>query len=381
MTAPTAPAAPPELIIGAQRITHQLPGIDPFIFGVYHQDSYPAGNGQLGPDAALLQGREIGMDFSRQDGWSMYHGDSVPGFPAHPHRGFETVTIVRQGLVDHADSLGATARYGEGDVQWLTTGSGVQHGEMFPLVHQDQANTLDLFQLWLNLPGKRKMAPPDFTMFWASDIPHFVQTDAQGRQVDVEVIAGDYQPLRNVNGADGANGADAAPPPAVRALRPPADSWASEPGADVAIWIVRLPAGARLTLPPASAQARRALYLTTGRSLAVGGVGFDQPVMVEVRPDQPAPLHNPGADPIEVLVLQGRPIAEPVAARGPFVMNSEAELVQAIRDYQRTEFGGWPWPTAAHTHGLSGRFAQHPDGRVERPSDVATATSGVGAAG
>ena len=226
MTAPTAPAAPPELIVGAQRITHQLPGIDPFIFGVYHQDSYPAGNGQLGPDAALLQGREIGMDFSRQDGWSMYHGDSVPGFPAHPHRGFETVTIVRQGLVDHADSLGATARYGEGDVQWLTTGSGVQHGEMFPMVHADQANTLDLFQLWLNLPAKRKMAPPDFTMFWASDIPHFVQTDAQGRQVDVEVIAGDYLPLPNV---DGANGADAAPPPTVRALRPPADSWASEP--------------------------------------------------------------------------------------------------------------------------------------------------------
>ena len=350
----------PPLIVGAQPIGNQLPGIDPFIFGVYHQDNYPAGNGQLGPDAALLQGRDIGMDFSSQDGWSMYHGDAVPGFPAHPHRGFETVTIVRQGLVDHADSLGATARYGQGDVQWLTTGSGVQHGEMFPLVHEDKDNTLDLFQLWLNLPAKRKMAPPDFTMFWAQDIPRAVHADGSGPGSEVEVIAGDYRPVPT-------NG-QAPAPTTVKALQPPADSWASEPGADVAIWIVRLTPSASLTLPPASATARRALYLTTGRALRVGGHGFDQPVMVEVRADQPAPLHNPGADTIEVLVLQGQPIGEPVAARGPFVMNSQQELTQAIRDYQRTEFGGWPWPTAAHTHGTAERFAQHPDGRVERPA-------------
>ncbi len=353
------PSASPTLILGAQPIGNQLPGIDPFIFAVYHQDKYPAGNGELAPDAALLQGREIGADFSGQQGWSMYHGDRVPGFPAHPHRGFETVTIVRQGLVDHADSLGATARYGEGDVQWLTTGSGVQHGEMFPLVHQDKPNTLDLFQLWLNLPAKRKMAPPDFTMFWAHDIPRVVQTDAQGRRSEVEVIAGDYAALP-VSGH--------AAPDVVKALRPPADSWASEPGADLAIWIVRLDPGASLTLPPASPVARRALYLTTGRALRVGEHAFDQPVMVEVRADQPAPLHNPGDEAVEVLVLQGKPIGEPVAARGPFVMNTQQELVQAIQDYQRTEYGGWPWPTRAHTHGQSERFAQHPDGRVEKPA-------------
>ena len=347
------------IILGAQALDRQLPGIDPFIFGAYHQDHYPKGNGQLGPDPALLKGRDMGMDFGRQDGWSMYHGDDVPGFPAHPHRGFETVTIVRKGLVDHADSLGATARYGEGDVQWLTTGSGVQHGEMFPMVHEDKDNLLDLFQIWLNLPAKRKMASPDFTMFWAGDIPHVVTTDSAGKRSEVEVIAGDYAPV---------NVAQSGGQALAKALTPPSDSWASEPGADVAIWIIRMEPGAALTLPAASATARRALYLTSGDTLSVDGQAFNQKVMVEVRADQPAPLMNHGSEVIEVLLLQGKPIGEPVAAHGPFVMNSQQEIRQAMQDFQRTEYGGWPWPTRAHTHGKAKRFAQHPDGRVETPT-------------
>lgn len=342
------------LIVGAQALQGPMPGIDPFIFGAYHQDHYPAGNAQLGVDPALLRGREIGMDFSGQDGWSMYHGEAVPGFPTHPHRGFETVTIVRKGLVDHADSLGATARYGQGDVQWLTTGRGVQHAEMFPLVHQDQPNTLDLFQLWLNLPARKKMVPADFTIFWADQIPHWASTDAAGRRAEVEVVAGDFAPV------DGSA--------VVKALPPPGDSWAAEPEADVAIWIVRLAPGASLTLPAATPEARRAVYLTTGNALVVGEHHFDQRVMVEVRANQTAPLHNPSDAWVEVLVLQGKPIAEPVAQHGPFVMNTQAELVQAVHDYQRTQFGGWPWPSHSHTHGKAERFAQYPDGRVEKPA-------------
>src|SRR5690606_32160669 len=224
------------LILGAQPLGAQMPGIDPFIFAAYHQDHYPRGNGRLGPDSALLRGRDIGMDFSGQDGWSMYHGEAVPGFPAHPHRGFETVTIVRKGLVDHADSLGATARYGEGDVQWLTTGSGVQHAEMFPLVHEARENTLDLTQIWLTLPARPKLAPPDSTTLWAHTSPRVLEVDAEGRRAEVEVIAGDYAP------------ADAEAQGAI-ALQPPRHSWAAEPDADVAIWIVRLDPGARLSLP------------------------------------------------------------------------------------------------------------------------------------
>jgi redox-sensitive bicupin YhaK (pirin superfamily) len=104
---------------------------DPFLFTVHHIDQFPKGNEQLGP-AASLAGRDIGRDFSGRDGWRMYHGDVVPGFPQHPHRGFETVTIVRSGYIDHSDSLGATARFGMGDVQWLTAGAGVVHSRCFP---------------------------------------------------------------------------------------------------------------------------------------------------------------------------------------------------------------------------------------------------------
>ena len=127
--------------------------VDPFLFCAWHDDAYPQGDGEFGPKDSLA-GRDIGQDFSRKDGWSMYHGDTVPGFPAHPHRGFETVTFVREGFIDHSDSLGATARFGRGDVQWLTAGAGIVHSEMFPLLKPDASNRLELFQIWVNLPAK-----------------------------------------------------------------------------------------------------------------------------------------------------------------------------------------------------------------------------------
>src|SRR5258708_2033417 len=135
---------------------------DPFLFCVHHVDAYPAGNETLGP-ATPLEGRDLGSDFSRKDGWSMYHGLATPAFPPHPHRGFETVTIVRLGFIGHADSLGATARFGAGDVQWLTAGSGIVHSEMFPLPERTRPNPLELFQIWLNLPARSKLVRPHFS--------------------------------------------------------------------------------------------------------------------------------------------------------------------------------------------------------------------------
>jgi redox-sensitive bicupin YhaK (pirin superfamily) len=323
---------------------------DPFLFCVYHDDAYPRANPDMGP-AATLAGRDIGQDFSRRDGWSMYHGEKVPGFPAHPHRGFETVTIVRKGLVDHADSLGAAARYGQGDVQWLTTGKGVVHSEMFPLLEDARSNPLELFQIWLNLPARSKMSAPHFTMFWSQDIPRRVVRDAAGRVTEIAVIAG----ALSVDGE------------AVRALAPPPDSWAAGQDSDIAIWTLRMAPGAAWLMPEARSGTGRHLYLFKGGPVTVDGREIGGPSNVELRPDVAVPLVN-GAAESEFLLLQGRPIDEPVAQHGPFVMNTREELVQAFADFQRTRFGGWPWGDPAPVHGRDpARFAKHPDGRLDRP--------------
>jgi quercetin 2,3-dioxygenase len=321
---------------------------DPFLFCVYHEDAYPRGNAVLGPDASL-SGRTLGQDFAGKDGWRMYHGRTVPGFPAHPHRGFETVTIMRSGYIDHADSLGAAARFGSGDVQWLTAGQGVVHSEMFPLLNSRASNPLELFQIWLNLPKRSKMAQPYFTMLWSEDIPREVITDPRGAITEVTYIAG----------------APAAAAPA-RSQRPPPDSWASDPDAQLAIWTIRLSAGSRWTLPAAGTRhPRRTLYFFKGDTLVIDGQTIPVRSAIEVDADQAVELIN-GAAPSELLMLQGRPIGEPVAQHGPFVMNTEQELKQAYADYHRTHFGGWPWPHEAPVHGADrGRFARHADGRVE----------------
>src|SRR5262245_40099018 len=101
-----------DAILSTAPLGFQWKVADPFLFCVHHDDHYPAGNDRMGP-LASLDGRNMGQDFEGKDGWRMYHGEIVPGFPQHPHRGFETVTVVRRGLLDHSDSMGATARYGD----------------------------------------------------------------------------------------------------------------------------------------------------------------------------------------------------------------------------------------------------------------------------
>jgi quercetin 2,3-dioxygenase len=334
-----------DLVLETVPLGFPWPTSDPFLFCVHHDDAYPAGNDLLGP-AASLAGRDLGQDFAGKDGWRMYHGEQVPGFPAHPHRGFETVTIVRRGLIDHSDSLGAAARFGRGDVQWLTAGKGIVHSEMFPLLDKDQPNPLELFQIWLNLPAADKLVEPHFAMLWNADIPRHVARDDGGRATEVTVIAGRLA-------------ATPAPPP------PPPHSWAARADADVAIFTLNLAEGARYTLPPARPGTNRVLYFFRGRELDIGGQPLAPSHGAALRPDAPVPLHA-GAGGAELLLLQGRPIGEPVAQHGPFVMNTRAEIQQAFVDYQRTKFGGWPWPSDAPVHAREQtRFARRPDGSVE----------------
>lgn len=334
-------------VIQSVGIGTQWPTVDPFLFCAHHDDDYPAGTDRLAPQANLA-GRAIGQDFSGRDGWSMYHGAVVPGFPRHPHRGFETVTFVRRGLVDHADSLGAAARYGNGDVQWMTAGGGIEHAEMFPLLRGDRGNPLEAFQIWLNLPAADKMVEPHFTMLWAERLPRATQLDDEGRTTTITVIAGRY--------------GDAEP------LAPPPHSWAARADSDLAIWHVVAEPGAMWDLPaPASPGTVRTLYVFEANRLTIGGTEVANNTANLLRSDGGAITIVNGDAPAELLLLGGRPIGEPVAKYGPFVMNDQAGIEQAFSDYRRTGFGGWPWPDDDPTHGNDPqRFARHADGRREQ---------------
>jgi len=315
-----------------------------FLFCVPHLDKYPKGNENMGP-AASLEGRNIGNDFTIKDGWRMYHGDTIPGFPVHPHRGFETVTIVLQGLVDHADSLGAAGRYGNGDVQWMTAGKGIQHSEMFPLLNKDKENPLELFQIWLNLPKKNKFVEPHFSMLWADRIPKFDSKDGKGKSTEVIIVAGKIEDKT--------------------APSPPPDSWAANAENEIAIWRIKMESDAQWHLPKSTRQVNRTLYFFKGTSLKVAGQNISPYHSIELHADQDVVLEN-GNEESHLLLLQGKPIDEPVANYGPFVMNTQDEIRQTIEEYRKTQFGGWPWQRPNQVHDRTkGRFAKHADGKEE----------------
>lgn len=320
---------------------------DPFLFCVHHDDLYPKGNDQLGPDVSLA-GRNLGQDFTLKDGFRMYHGRVVPGFPRHPHRGFETVTLVRRGRIDHSDSLGARARFGGGDVQWMTAGNGIEHCEMFPMLDRTGENHVELFQIWLNLPRANKRVDPHFKMLWGDTLPSVTHTDAAGRNVVVDCVAGDL-----------AGGPIPGPPPS---------SWAADPANEVVIATLRFEAGARYTLPAASTGLNRALYAFIDGHFEVDGRPLQHGLGARLKSDAAVEIVN-GDRPSELLLLQGRPIAEPVARYGPFVMNDRQEIQEAFTDYRNGTFGRWPWHRDDPVHDPSiDRFAEHADGTVERPA-------------
>ncbi|GAB4017527.1 MAG: pirin family protein [Bdellovibrio sp.] len=324
-------------------IDFQWPVQEPFLFCVHHNDRYPPGNENLGLDASHFRGRQVGSDFILKNGFRLYHGREIPGFPVHPHRGFETITIVRKGYIDHADSLGAAGRYGQGDVQWMTAGAGVQHSEMFPLLHKNQENVVELFQIWLNLPKKNKMVQPDFKMLWNYELPKIINDG-----VEVTLISGEYQEHRYYEA--------------------PKNSWASDPNNSVNILLVKMEAEKKFRFPPGKVATNRTIYFFEGNEVLLNGQSLKGKKAVYLNATDEISVHS--KDISEFLILEARPIGEPIVQHGPFVMNTREEIFQTFQDYQQTQFGGWSWPRQDMIHGEKiERFAKYLNGQFQRPEN------------
>ena len=302
---------------------------DPFLFCVHHNDNYPRGDNSMGPDESL-SGRDIGNDFSNTNGWSMYHGEKIPGFPRHPHRGFETITIVDKGLIDHSDSLGFSARYGDGDVQWLTAGDGIQHSEMFPLLDKRNNNPIDFFQIWINLKSDKKRVAPNFSMFWKDEIPKIIDLDNNNLKTEVEIIAGSYKNKTAPN--------------------PPQNSWASDEKNHVNIWKIKIDKDADWKLPQVEKNINRTLYFYSGDEILIDDQSVYVNNMIEINDSKEYLLSSKGKTNF-ILLLQAKPINEPVVKYGPFVMNTRKEIQEAINDYSKTGFGNWEWLDDGPVHG------------------------------
>lgn len=228
------------------------------------------------------------------------------GVGVHPHRGFETVTLVYQGALAHRDSSGGGGPIGPGDVQWMTAGAGILHEEFHAEAFAREGGTLEMAQLWLNLPARAKRVPPAYQTLLDAHLP---RVELPGGVGQLRVVAGSY---------DGQSG--------------PAQTHSP-----VDVWDLTLQRDARFTVPVAAG--RSAVLL-----LRRGSVQLNDEVVV--RAGEAALFDTAGADVVvegnqkaELLWLSGAPLNEPVAAYGPFVMNTQAEIAEAIDDYQRGAFG------------------------------------------
>ena len=318
------------------------PTRDPFLFCVHHLDLYPKGNAECGPQASLA-GRQLGQDFAGIDGWRMYHGATVPGFQVTRIADLKRSRWCVRGFlitpIQSRELLPATAKV-------MYNGSPREREYSTPKCFRffDKMRTIpwNFFQIWLNLPSKDKFAKPHFSMFWNDEVPTLEGDVNEQPGVEMTLVAGRLGEA--VNEQPGC-------------LSPPPESWASASESDVAIWTVKLQADARLVLPPASDKTLRSLYFFEGQSLGIAGQSIGVGNRIDVDGSGTLEVVN-GASPAQLLVLQGKPIGEPVVQHGPFVMNSADEIRQAIMDYQQTQFGGWPWKRRDPVHGTERkRFA------------------------
>jgi quercetin 2,3-dioxygenase len=228
------------------------------------------------------------------------------GVGQHPHRGFETVTIVYQGELEHRDSTGNGGKIGPGDVQWMTAASGILHEELHSKAFTRNGGTLEMVQLWVNLPAKDKKAAPGYQTILNGDIPSVELADGAGR---VRVIAGEYEGQKG---------------PANTFT--PIDIWDLKLNRDKAV---------TLTLP----EGRTVALAVLGGTVLVNGEEIARTAQLVSFDDTGGEITLEANNDVTVLVLSGEPINEPVVANGPFVMNTIGEIKQAMLDYQQGRFG------------------------------------------
>jgi len=228
------------------------------------------------------------------------------GVGQHPHRGFETVTIVYDGEVEHRDSTGAGGVIGPGDVQWMTAAAGIIHEEFHSEAFAKRGGRLEMVQLWVNLPARDKSAPAGYQGILDNDIPRIALKDQAG---SLRLIAGEF---------DGQRG--------------PARTFTP-----MDVWDIRLNSGKTLALD--LHEGRSTVLVVLRGSVQVNGEQLAQPgqLLVFERAGREVSLHA-DSDAV-VLLLSGEPIDEPIVGHGPFVMNSEAEIHQAFADFQAGRFG------------------------------------------
>ncbi len=228
------------------------------------------------------------------------------GVGQHPHRGFETVTIVYEGEVEHRDSTGKGGVIGRGDVQWMTAGSGILHEEFHSERYSREGGPFEMVQLWVNLPARDKMAAPGYQALLDAEIPSVPLADDAGR---VRVIAGEF---------DGRRG--------------PAHTFTP-----MNVWDVRLGAGRAIDLPQPDGWTT--LLVVLDGTVQANGEAVLRKAEVATLSVEGSGLRIEANGDAKLLLLSGEPIDEPVVGYGPFVMNSQQEIMQAIADFNGGKFG------------------------------------------
>lgn len=228
------------------------------------------------------------------------------GVGQHPHRGFETVTIVYEGEVEHRDSTGQGGVIGRGDVQWMTAGGGILHEEFHSTEYARRGGPFEMVQLWVNLPKKDKMAAPGYQGILDADIPVVALPDGAGT---LRAIAGDY---------DGHRG--------------PARTFSP-----MNVWDVRLGAGKSVELP--QPEGWTTLLVVLAGTVMVNGESVLREKQMATLSTEGTGVNIEANGDAKLLLLAGEPIDEPVVGYGPFVMNSTQEIHQAIGDFNSGKFG------------------------------------------